>query len=51
MSNCTWTLVGGTDTIYDTSCKHTHEFVYQGISENFYKYCPYCGRPVSEDKQ
>lgn len=48
-SKCTWFIVGDTETIYETSCNHTHEFLCQGVDENQYKYCPYCGKSISTE--
>lgn len=31
---------------FDTGCDHKFEFIYDGIKENRFKFCPYCGREI-----
>lgn len=31
---------------WDTSCKNAHCFSADGPKENYYKYCPYCGKKI-----
>jgi hypothetical protein len=33
---------------WDTSCGEAHSFIEEGIEENGYIYCPYCGNPIKE---
>lgn len=33
--------------IHETSCGHTFEFTTDGVKENDFKYCPYCGKLIS----
>jgi hypothetical protein len=48
---CTWTPWNpcwfGTGT-YDTECGNTHYFSEGGISDNNYRFCPFCGKPIKE---
>lgn len=46
---CKWTRWDDhEDNIYDTECGQTHEFVFDGPTENMHVYCPYCGREIEE---
>ena len=36
---------------YDTSCGHSFEFLDDGITENGFKFCPWCGRSIVEVKR
>jgi uncharacterized Zn-finger protein len=33
---------------YETSCNHNFTFIDGGISDNNFKYCPYCGKEIEE---
>lgn len=33
---------------YDTSCNNGFQFMNDGIKENNFKYCPYCGGKIAE---
>lgn len=45
MKTCKWTLDGE---IYETECGYAQEFICDGIKENHYLYCPFCGRVIYE---
>ena len=34
--------------MYETSCDEIFEFLADGIEENKFVYCPYCGKPIVE---
>lgn len=48
---CTWTPWNpwwfGTGT-YDTECGNAHYFSEGGISDNQYRFCPFCGKPIKQ---
>ena len=47
MNNCKWTYDDDYDK-WDTQCDNAF-VVYEGTpSENNFKYCPYCGKEISE---
>lgn len=46
-SPCIWTL---DDYSYDTSCDDSFKFYEDGIKENNFKFCPYCGGHIVEVK-
>lgn len=55
MELCNWTYDDYHD-MYQTSCDQAQQFMNDGIKENHYKYCPYCGKeifevPVIEDEE
>ncbi len=35
---------------YETDCKHSFQFMDDGIDENNFKYCPYCGRKIVDSE-
>jgi hypothetical protein len=39
--------------IWGTECRESFQFSHDGVMENNFRYCPYCGKPIetSEDKQ
>lgn len=41
LMSCKWT--SGEDGPNETECGHAFEFTNDGISENGFKYCPFCG--------
>ncbi len=43
MEYCTWKHDEWHDK-WDTSCGQGHQFMEGGPRENFYVYCPYCGK-------
>ena len=43
---CTWTQ--DDDGIYHTSCGQAQEFTTGTREENGYKFCPYCGKEITE---
>ena len=45
---CEWTE--DDDGIWTTSCHTMHTFFDGGPAENFYKYCPYCGKFITVQK-
>jgi hypothetical protein len=36
------------DTVYKTTCGHSHMFTAGDIADNSYKFCPYCGLAIEE---
>ena len=53
MSNkkCEWKHSTGDDLdIWFTACDNVFEFTEDGIKENHFKYCPYCGGEILEKK-
>ena len=44
---CKWTY-DNCDGCYETSCKNMFEFTVDGIRQNEFKYCPYCGGKIQE---
>lgn len=42
--SCAWTEDEDGD--WDTACDNKHCFAIDGPTENEYKYCPYCGKPI-----
>jgi transcriptional regulator with XRE-family HTH domain len=48
MNFCEWKLID--ENYFETMCEEAHYFVTDGIKENGYKYCPYCGREIKEIK-
>jgi DNA-directed RNA polymerase subunit RPC12/RpoP len=47
--SCTWTKWNPDDmNAWDTSCGNAHCFITDGIKENEYLYCPYCGGLIKE---
>lgn len=44
VETCTWTqdLLG----IWETSCDNMHEFTFDGVEENGYLWCPFCGGQI-----
>lgn len=45
---CTW--YEDYDGHWHTDCKQIHTFFDGGPVENFHKYCPYCGKVLSEER-
>ena len=45
---CAWKLYEELDetTVWRTDCKHLQFFTDGGVSENEYKFCPYCGKEI-----
>ena len=46
---CDWTYEGETCS-FETSCGHAFKFIDDGIEENGFKFCPYCGKAINETK-
>lgn len=49
---CGWRKIfdgcwGGGD-FYNTDCGNAHQFMTDGLTENKFSYCPYCGRVIKE---
>ena len=42
--DCIWTE--DADGIWETACENAHEFSVDGVAENGYRYCPYCGKTI-----
>lgn len=38
------------DDKYDTACDNAQTFIADGLKENRYIYCPYCGKKIHEVK-
>src|SRR5690606_9199972 len=34
--------------VYETDCKHSFQFISDGVKENHFNHCPYCGKPIIE---
>ena len=45
---CTWTQ--NEDGVYETNCNNMFVFNDGGPVENDFRYCPYCGRELSENE-
>ena len=45
---CTWTQ--NEDGVYETNCDNMFVFNDGGPVENGFRYCPYCGRELSENE-
>jgi len=50
---CKWVINESPDeTIYyETSCNNAFTFIEDGIEDNNYKFCPYCGKEIEEVKE
>jgi len=50
INTCIWTVDGREhdETVFDTGCGNRHEFIVGGITDNNYKFCPYCGKRIKE---
>jgi len=50
MNKCIWKLYDywESNSIFNTSCDNTFEFMNEGIKENHFKFCPYCGGKITE---
>lgn len=44
---CEWEYDDSTDS-WDTECDNKHLFICDGIKENGYEYCPYCGANIKQ---
>lgn len=45
---CEWTV--DENGVYRTECGLAHLFEFDGVTENGYRYCPYCGGLIAERK-
>lgn len=46
---CQWVLGNfDGDVHYETACGHVHMFLDGDPADNNYKYCPFCGKQVTE---
>ena len=43
---CVW-LYDASHYKYDTDCESSFQFSSDGVEENEFKYCPFCGRVIS----
>lgn len=43
---CTW--IADENGVYHTTCGQAHVFEFDGVSENGYRYCPYCSGLIVE---
>jgi hypothetical protein len=34
------------DGVWETSCGNLHEFIEGDPADNYYLFCPYCGKPL-----
>jgi hypothetical protein len=46
---CGWTF-DDNYSYYDTACENTFMFECDGILQNEFRYCPYCGKAIEEIK-
>ena len=46
MSKCKWK---DEEELWETECGRAHCFSADGIAENGYVYCPYCGKEIMEE--
>lgn len=52
MKTCKWVIDGNCyETVYKTECDNMFEFSVDGIKENEFIYCPYCGGKIIEEKK
>jgi len=45
---CRWSLTSDDWNVYSTDCDHDFQIMEGDIAENGFKFCPYCGKPISE---
>ena len=50
MKTCTWIFDDLHDK-YDTECGNAQQFEYEWLEQSGYKFCPYCGLAIIEDKE
>ena len=48
MNECIWSE--DEDGLWWTACKEIHEFFDGTPTENSYKFCPYCGKELKEER-
>lgn len=44
---CQW-IKEDEEGVYETDCKHSFQFISDGVKENHFNHCPYCGKPIIE---
>ncbi len=44
---CEWYLADEDDSVWETTCKHVFLFTTDGPTENKFKFCCYCGKPLT----
>ena len=48
---CTWTVDVDFDCrFHETSCNKTFQFTDDGVKENKFRYCPFCGKIIKSNK-
>lgn len=46
-SDCSWDCDSREDSgYYQSDCGHTFSFTDEGVEENGFKFCPFCGKPI-----
>jgi hypothetical protein len=46
---CDWLFENDEMTMaYKTDCDNLFQFTNDGVKENHFKFCPYCGKPINE---
>jgi len=51
---CSWWPADAADldgTIFETTCQRTFEFTFDGIQENGFSFCPFCGGRIEEPRR
>lgn len=45
---CSWDCDGGREDggYYESDCGYTFSFTDDGLEENGFKFCPFCGKPI-----
>jgi len=46
--HCNWVKLEYS--LYETGCGNIQNFTHDGVEENEYKFCPYCGRFIVEQE-
>jgi hypothetical protein len=45
---CMWRHINNDiEDYFETGCNNTFQFITDGIKENNFKYCPYCGKEIA----
>jgi hypothetical protein len=51
MKSCFWDYDEDSPGVYETTCKNMFEFTADGVKENQFLYCPYCGGSIEVEPQ